>query len=133
MAVTSGTILSVSTLLSDNRSTGLLAVLVLFDISGTYAQADDSTIAAVGAAISASRRNGKTCTLVDACLYQPALTTTGYILGAKSLAISTDAINFALTKSASLNTLDVSTEHADATAVPALGTPFGFFVTFTES
>jgi len=134
MAATTGTIQSVTTLKADNdASGGLQHALVLFTISGTYAQADDSIIEDVDGAIQSSRRNGKTVTILDAMLWQPALTTTGYILGAKTLTISSDDVTFAITKSSSLNTLDLSTEYTDATALPSLGTPFGFLVSFTEA
>lgn len=133
MAVTTGTITSVDTIIPDNRETGLQVARVLFTISGTYAQANNSQIQAVTTAIQNSRRNGKTVTLVDAMVCQPALTTDGYILGAKTLAISTADITFELTISASLNTLDMSTEYGDATAIKAQGTPMGFLVSFTEA
>jgi hypothetical protein len=134
MSLTTGTIVSTSTVKPDRDETGLQAELVLFTISGTYDQSANSKIAAVDAAIQNSRRNGKTVTLVDAVLYQPAFDTTnaGFLLAAKTIAVSGSDITFELTEAATAGTLDVSTE-LTAGAIPAMGSPMGFLVTFTES
>jgi hypothetical protein len=134
MAQTVGTILSTANIKPDRDETGLQAELVLFTISGTYDQSANSKIAAVDAAIQNSRRNGKTVTLVDAVLYQPAFDTTsaGLLLGAKTIAVSGSDITFELTEGATAGVLDVSTELA-AAAIPAMGSPMGFLVTFIES
>jgi hypothetical protein len=136
MAVTSGTIVGVDTKLPNNLQTPLQAALVLFTISGTYAQSDNSIVSAVATAIQDSRRNGKTVTLVDAMLYQAAFdassSTAGLLLCAKTIAISGADITFELTESATANTIDVSTELSNGT-IPTLGSPLGFLVTFTEA
>lgn len=135
MAVTSGAIVGIETIKGDILADGLQHAAVLFTMSGTYAQADNSTVAAVGAAISASRRNGKTVTLKDVMLWQAArkLSDPGILLGAKTLAVSTDAITFELTLGSTDNVLDISTEFTDATAIPTQSTPFGVLVSFVES
>lgn len=93
--------------------------------SGTYAQADNAQIAAVGAGIAAVRRDGKTVTLVQACLAFPG-DEAGSIVGAKTVAVSTDALTMELTTS------DLSTEHSGA-ALGTFNAPIGFFVTYTLS
>ena len=138
MAVVSGTITSVMTVKADRDETPLQVALVLFTLSGTYAQADNAQLLAVDAAIQNSRRNGKTVTLLDAMLVQPAAdagnaTTGGLLLCAKTIAISGSNITFEVTESATAGTVDISTEFADATALPAQGWPFGFYVSFTEA
>jgi hypothetical protein len=135
MAVTTGTIQSTSTVKPDRDETTLQAELVLFTISGTYATADGSQILAVDTAIQNSRRNGKTVTLIDAVLYQPAFdaATAGLLLGAKTIAVSGSNITFHLTEGSTPNVLDVSTEFTNSTAIPAMGSPMGFLVTFTEA
>ena len=134
MALTTGTIRSTCTVKPDRDETTLQAELVLFDITGTYDQSANSKILAVDAAIQNSRRNGKTVTLVAAILWQPAFdtTTAGLLLGAKTLAISGSDITFELTEGATPGVLDVSTELA-AAAIPNMGSPMGFLVTFTEA
>lgn len=135
MAVTSGTITNIATVKADTASDTLQHAVVLFTMTGTYAQADNSTVAAVGAAITAQRRNGKTVTLKDVMLWQAARKQSdpGILLGCKTLAVSTDAITFELTLGSSDNVLDLSTEFTDATAIPAQSTPFGVLVSFTEA
>ena len=132
MAISYGTIETVSTVQSDAAIPGDLQIArVTFSIptSYTYAQANDLTISAVGAAISASRKNGKTVTLRDVMLAQPAaLTASPYTVHTlKTLAVSTDDIT------AELCVADYSTEYANATAVAAMSTPFAIFVAFTEA
>jgi hypothetical protein len=135
MAVTSGTHYSVAMIKGDALFDGLLAALVLFTLSGTYAQADDSILAAVPTAIQNSRRNGRTVTIKDAMIWQAAQRsdTPGLLLGAKTLAVSGADITFELTAGATQNVLDLSTEFTNATAVPAQASPFGFLVLFTEA
>lgn len=96
--------------------------------SGTYASADNATIAAV-TAIQAARRNGKTPTLRGATLAQVATETvsgTDNVVGAKTVAISSSNITLELTQT------DLSTERADG----AMGTfkePLVLYVCFTEA
>lgn len=135
MAVTSGTVYSVATLKDDALVDGLKVALVLFTVSGTYAQADDSILAAVPTAIQASRRNGKTVTIRDAMLWQAARSATDpdVLLGAKTVAVSGADITFEVTLGGGANALDLSSEFTDATALPSFHTPMGFGVLFTEA
>ena len=128
MAVTYGTITNISTVKA-NAVTPYQVAEVLFTMTGTYAQADDSQLSAVGVAISNARRNGKTVTLVDACLGQPAnkAATLTEILAAKTVAISTDDITFELTLD------DYTSEYTNATAIVAQNRPFSLLVGFTEA
>jgi len=128
MAVTSGTVHSVRTREADALSPLQIAE-ILFTMSGTYAQADDSILTGVGALISASRRNGKTVTLVDCMRSTPATKASdpAVIMSIKSVAISTADITFAITDA------DYTTEHANATAIPAQARPFSMLVAFTEA
>lgn len=128
MAVTSGAVSSVYTLKS-NAVTPLQMAEVLFTMSGTYAQADDSILSGVPTLIQNSRRNGKTVTMVDVMAGQPASKASDptAILAIKTAAISTNDITFELTDG------DYSTEYADATAIVAQNRPFGVIVAFTEA
>jgi hypothetical protein len=132
MAVVSGTITNIQEVraaVNTPGSSDLQMALVLFTVSGTYAQADDGSIAGVGAAISAARRNGKTITLRGAMPAQAATKASDptVIIGTKLVSVSTDAVLFTLTSG------DHTTEHADATAVAAQDRPFGVMVSFTEA
>lgn len=137
MTVASGTIWSVDTVLPANEQTPLQAARVLFTISGTYDTSAHAQLLAVDAAISASRRNGKTVTLVAAMLYQAAFdvssTTAGLLLCAGTIAVSGSNITFNLTESGTANTIDVTDEISNATPIPTQGCPLGFLVSFTES
>lgn len=128
MAVTSGTVHSVDTLVSDSVDT-LQVARVLFTMSGTYAQADKSKLAAVATLIQNSRRNGKTVTLVDVMrgTHATKASDPSAILSMSSVAISTADVTFAITDG------DETTEYADATAIPAQQRPFCIFVAFTEA
>lgn len=128
MAAVTGTVWSVATTVSD-AVTPVQQALVLFTCSGTYAQADNGILAGVAALISASRRNGKTCTLLGCMIGQPASNATDLtkILGLKTVAISTADITFEITDN------DYTTEFADATALTAQSRPFGIVVAFTEA
>ncbi len=127
MAVTSGTIKNINTVKAD-AVTPLQCAEVLFTMTGTYNQSDDSILSDVSGAIESARRNGKTVTLVDACLSQPAneAASLSDILAAKTVAISTDDITFELTEG------DYTTE-LTAAAIPAQNRPFGLLVSFTEA
>lgn len=135
MAVTSGTVHSVAVLKDDALNDKLKVALVLFTMSGTYAQANNSQLLAVPTLIQNSRRNGKTVTLVDAMLWQAARSAADpdVLLGLKTVAISTADITFEITLGAGANALDTSTEFTDSTAIPAQDTPFGLAVLFTEA
>ena len=135
MAVTSGTVYSVATLKDDALVDGLKVALVLFTMSGTYAQADNSQLLLVTTAIQDSRRNGKTVTIRDAMLWQAARTLTDpdVLLGLKTVAVSGSGLTFELTLGGGANALDLTTEFTDATAIPTQDTPFGVAVLFTEA
>lgn len=129
MAVTSGTVSSVHTIKS-NAVTDLQVAEILFTMSGTYAQADDSILTGVAALIQNSRRNGKTVTLVDAMRGQPASSPAGApttFMSIKTVAISTADITFEITLG------DYTTEYTDATAIATQDRPFSLLVAFTEA
>jgi hypothetical protein len=127
MTVVTGTITNVRTVLSDSVSP-LQVAEVVFTLAGTYAQADDGIINGVGAAITASRRNGKTVALVDAMPGQPAsVASDGSILGLGAVTVAADTVTF------DVNIADYTTEFTNATALPAMSRPFSVLVAFTES
>lgn len=129
MAVTSGTVYSVNTIKSD-AVTGLQVAEILFTMSGTYAQADDSILTGIAALIQDSRRNGKTVTLVDTMRGQPASSPAGApttFMSIKTVAISTADITFEITLG------DYTTEYTDATAIATQDRPFSMLVAFTEA
>jgi hypothetical protein len=126
MAVTSGTVHSVDTLISESVS-GLQVARVLFTMSGTYAQADNSILSDVDDLINNSRRNGKTVTLVDTMGATPATKESGgTIMGVANAAVSGANITFNLTDG------DYTTELANG-AIPAHARPFSLLVSFTEA
>lgn len=135
MAVTSGTVYSVASLKDDALVDGLKVALVLFTMSGTYAQADNSQLLAVDQAIEDSRRNGKNVTMRDAMLWQCArsLTDPDVLLGLKTVAVSGADLTFEITLGGGANALDLTTEFTNATALPTQDTPFGVAVLFTEA
>ncbi len=93
-------------------------------ITGTYASAGNLNVAAVGVAIATSRRDGRTVTLLQACMASPGKESDGTVLGAKTVAISTDAITAELTQA------DLSTEHADGALTAELLEPLVLFVLY---
>jgi len=137
MALTYGTLIGIDTIKSNRDETPLQAALVLFTPTGTYAQASGSELLAVDAFIQSQRRDGKAVTLISAALWQPAFdvgnATPGLLLCAYNIAVSGSNITFNLSENAAAGVVDVSTQFADATAIPALGSPMGFIVTFTEA
>jgi hypothetical protein len=137
MAVTTGSLLSADTVKANRDETPLQAALVLFTITGTYAQANGSQLLAVDAFIQNQRRDGKAITLISAVLWQPAFDTSsatqGLLLCAYDIAITGSNITFNISENASPGVVDVSTQYADATALPSMGSPMGFLVTFTEA
>ena len=129
MAVVSGTVHMVSTMDRYGGSVSNLQLAeVLFTVSGTYAQADNGSLAGVDALIENSRRNGKTVTLVDAMGGHPATKESdpAAFMGLKTVAVSTNDVTFEITDG------DFSTELANG-AVPAQSRPFALLVSFTES
>lgn len=127
MTVTSGTISTVDTLISSAVSPLQVARLT-FTMSGIYAQDDNSILTGVAALIAASRRNGRTATMVDVMAGEPASKASdpAAIMGVKTVAISTNDVTFELTDG------DYSTELADG-AIPAQERPFSILVAFTEA
>ena len=129
MAVTSGTVHSVDTLMSDSvDSLQVARVLFTMSSSDTYAQADNSKLASVATLIQNSRRNGKTVTLVDVMRGQHATKSSDptAIMSLSTVAISTADVTFALTDG------DETTELANG-AIPAQERPFSILVAFTEA
>lgn len=86
----------------NNNACGVALVHVNF---GAYvASADSYNIAAVGAAIAASRRTGKTITIRQACNASPGRNSAGTAVYAGAPTVSTDALTGNLTQ------VDLSTE-----------------------
>jgi hypothetical protein len=132
MATLNGIALQTSTIESFGGSvTPLCLARVQFNVSGTYAQADNGQLQSVNTIIQNSRRDGKTVTLVDAMCGHPArkLTDPTLMMGLKTVAVSTNDITFEITESATANTPDMSTELADGT-VPSQQTPFELLVSY---
>lgn len=127
MAVTNGTIHSVAVKKSSAVSP-LQECDVLFTMSGTYAQADNSSLVGVPTLIQNARRNGKTVTMVSVAVSTPATKTSNpaTIMAVKGPAISTNDVTFELTDG------DYSTELANG-AIPAQERPFSLHVAFTEA
>lgn len=134
MAVVSGTLTNATMMRADARDP-LQQIALYFTVSGTYAQADNGILSGVPTLIQDSRRNGKTVTMKTVSLYQPArkASNPSLFMGLKTLAISSSDITFEITETATELAIDVSTEHADATAVSSQSTPFGILVGFTEA
>lgn len=131
MAVTNGTIKEVSTLRADIMTPSGAAVqwaFVVFTMSGTYAQGDNSSVLAIPTAIQNSRRNGKTVTLRDAMLGQAATKASDptAFMSLKTVAVSTNDVTFEITDA------DHTTELANG-AIPDQERPFGLLVAFTEA
>lgn len=93
-------------------------------VAGTYASADNGSAAAVGAAIAASRRDGRTVTLLQACMAAPGKKADGTVIGAKTVTVSTDALTMELTQA------DLSTEHADGALNNTFSDPIQLFVLY---
>lgn len=93
--------------------------------SGTYVQGDNAHIQNVHTAIAGSLRDGSTITLVDAAFAGPG-NEAGTVIGAKTVAVSTNDITMELTGS------DLSTEHAGA-ALGAMTEPIAIFVSYVKS
>lgn len=127
MAVTNGTIHSVAVKKSSAVSP-LQECDVLFTMSGTYAQADNSSLVGVPTLIQNARRNGKTVTMVSVAVSTPATKTSNpaTIMAVKGPAISTNDVTFELTDG------DYATELANG-AIPAQERPFALHVAFTEA
>jgi hypothetical protein len=130
MATLEGTVTNVTTVEGFAGSVSDLQVAqVLFNLTGTYVQADDATVLDVAGAIEGSRRNGKTVTLVDAmCGWKARIASDpSTYMALSTLTIDGDNVDFAVT----LNSM--STEYTNATALVATSTPFCMLVSFTEA
>jgi len=106
----------------------LMGCYLVTEFTGTYAAADNATIAAK-TAIENARRNGKTVTIRDAALSSAAVETLAGVdanLGAKTIATDGTAITLELTQN------DLSTERADG-AMGTFKAPLGLFVCFSEA
>lgn len=133
MALTTGTVYSVETQRA-NITDPVQVAHILFTMSGTYDQSANSSLVGVAALISASRRNGKSITLVDAMPGQMARkdTNADLLMGLKTVAISGADVTFEITESATAKVPDFSTELAAAT-IPTQSQPFGLLVAFYET
>lgn len=132
MAVTSGTVHSVHIKKAPDSVDSLGKALVLFTLSGTYAQVDNSILSGVPTLIQNSVRNGKTVTMVGVMMGQHThRADTGLALGLRTVAISTNDVTFELTLSTT--TKFSTSEFTDATAIPTQAGVFGIEVAFTEA
>lgn len=102
-----------------------MTCVVTATFAGTYAQSDNAQITGLNTSIQNSRRDGRTVTLVDAMMEHPG-DEAGTVIGAKTVAISTNDLTAELTGS------DLSTEHANA-ALGSFVAPIGFRVSYTLS
>lgn len=94
-------------------------------LAGTYAAADDCTLTDVGAAIAASRRDGRTVTLLQACMAAPGKKADGTVIGAGPVSsVASDDIVLPLLQA------DLSTEHANGALNDELSEPITLFVLF---
>lgn len=112
-----------STKASDGKNV-LSCIVGITAVAGTYAAADNASAAAVGAAIAASRRDGRTVTLIAACMAAPGKLAAGTVIGAKTVAVSTDALTMELTQA------DLSTEVADGALTDTFLEPISLRVTY---
>lgn len=127
MAITNGTVFSVRTIESGAWDPKWQCAEILFTMSGAYATANGSTLLAVAALITASRRNGMTATLRGVMPGRPGtLQSDNSALSLKTVAISTNDVTFKLCGP------DWATEIADG-AIGAQNRPFSLMVAFTES
>ena len=110
-------------------------VALFFNLTGTYAQADNVSIVGVPTLIANARRNARQISLKTVCLFQLARKASdpAMYMGLKTLTISGSDITAELTHSTVAETPDYTTEFTDATAVPAQSTQFGILVGFEES
>lgn len=130
MATLEGTVTNVTTVEGFSGSVADPQIAqVLFDLTGTYVQADDATVLDVAGAIEDSRRNGKTVTLIDAMGGWRARIASdpSTYMGLKTLAVDGDNVDFEVT----LNS--ATTEYTNSTALVATSTPFCMLVSFTEA
>lgn len=135
MATLSGSILNIS--INPGYAgavTPLQVAEINFEVAGTYVQADNAQLLAVGAAIAASFRDGRTVTLKQAMCGHPArkLSDPRFMMGLKTIVVSSDDITFEITEAATAGQVDLSTELA-AGAVPDQQEPFTLLVSFTQS
>lgn len=130
MAVLSGTNASVETVPGyADSGTGYQLASVIFNVSGTYVQADNAILSGVPTLIQNSRRNGKPVTMRSVIGGRPATSAAdpSVYMWCKTAAISTNDVTFEITLSS------YSTEHTDATALPSQARPFELLVGFTEA
>ncbi len=106
---------------------------ITFELTGTYVQADNASVDAA-AILKASRRNGRTYTILGATLGQLARKNSdpSKFMGAKTIAVVANKITFEVTEGATSGVPDLATELA-AGAMPAQYSPFGMFVSYLES
>src|SRR5687767_1320873 len=127
MATLEGVVHTVDTIESDAVD-GIQVARILFNVTGTYVQADNAKLVGIPTLIQNSRRNGKTVTLLDVMKCQRATKASdpSAFMSLKTVAVSTNDVTFEITDA------DESTELAGA-AVPSAAMPFGIMVAFTEA
>lgn len=126
MAVITGTVTGISHLVDSealNQNGAERSVLVTADFGAYDASADTADLSAIGAAIAASRRDGKTVTLRAAHGAGPGVSDAGADVYCGAMTVSSDDLTFSLTE------VDRSTEVADFTTAVGVSA----IVTYTES
>lgn len=138
MAVTNATVVSVANpkpayIVGPVQAGEVQVAEVLFTVSGTYAQANNSILSSVNLAIQNSRRNGKVVTVLSAMRSQTATKQTDQTqyMSIKTEAVVANGANWDVTFEVTDNSQ--STEFADATALTVQDRPFAMMVAFTEA
>lgn len=107
----------------------LTCLVELTAVAGTYASADDGTASAVGAAIAASRRDGRTVTLLRVAMAAPGAKADGTVIGTKNGATYLDGVNSDDIVQ-QLTQADLATEHADGALNDTFSVPITLAVTY---
>lgn len=111
----------------DSSGNLIRTALITVSFTGTYAQANDGTVAGVPAAIQGIAHNGKTVTVLGACAGPPGLAGAGGIVPMGVLANGVSHSAGTLTVQLSDGTL--AAEYADATAIGTFTRDVGIIVT----
>lgn len=133
MAVTLGTAISVDTVVANymGDAKGLQVARILFyhDAVTNYDTAAHGKLVGIAALIAASRRNGRTITLVGGTMLAQHATKASdqSVMGLSTIAVSTADVTYNVTGP------DFTTEATNATPVAAQDQPFGILVGFYET
>lgn len=133
MAAVTATNVQIVNIRSESKDK-LQTVLLIFNLTGTYAQADNAIISGIPTLIANARRSGKVPSIKGAMLAQPARKASNpdLYMALKTVAVSGSDVTCEVTEGATAKTIDYSTELANG-AMPDQETPFGIFVCFEEA